>query len=102
MAERRGFSDENIPTKLDDYHGIANYVRCSPDVKGHGIKSLNIELNFDEVMKLSLALQSCLMSLNRYKRSTTDGREMGLLLSIKTDSNSITVIEKRVRPEKLD
>jgi hypothetical protein len=37
--------------------------------------------------------------LNRYKRSATEGREMGMLLSIKTDSNTITVIEKRVRPD---
>jgi hypothetical protein len=27
-----------------------------------------------------------------------EGREMGLLLSVKTDSRTITVIEKRVRP----
>ena len=46
----------------------------------------------------SLAVQSCLFQFNRYKRSATEGREMGMLLSIKTETNSIAVIEKRVRP----
>ena len=55
-------------------------------------------MTFDEALKLSLAIQSCLIQLNRYHRSTTAGRDMGLLLSIKTDSTSITVIEKSVRP----
>jgi hypothetical protein len=62
------------------------------------VKSANIELAFDEALKLSLAVQACLMQLNRYNRSTTAGREMGLLLSVKTDSSTIIVIEKRVRP----
>jgi hypothetical protein len=33
-------------------------------------------------------------TLSRYKRSATEGREMGMLLSIKTNWNTITVIEK--------
>ena len=98
MKNKRSFSDDGIRTKSDDYHGLANYVRIQPDIAVQGIKSANIELTFDEALKFSLAIQACLMQLNRYNRSTTAGREMGLLLSIKTDSSSITVIEKRVRP----
>jgi hypothetical protein len=55
--------------------------------------------SLEEAMRFSLAVQSCVMQLNRYKRSTTAGREMGLLLSIKTDSSTITVVEKTVRAE---
>jgi hypothetical protein len=98
MAKKRSFSDENIPTKADDYHGLADYVRAQPDIGAQGIKSVNIEMTFEEALRLSLAIQSCVMQLNRFKRSTTGGREMGMLLSIKTDSNTVTVIEKRVRP----
>ena len=97
MGENRSFSDDNIPTKADDYHGLADYVRTQPDVATQGIKSVNIEMTFEEALRLSLAIQSCLLQLNRYKRSTTTGREMGMCLSIKTESNTITVIEKRVR-----
>jgi hypothetical protein len=99
MAGNRSFSDENIPLKSDDYHGLAGYVRTQPDIAQQGVKSANIELTFEEALRLSLAIQSCVMQLNRYKRSSTEGREMGMLLSIKTDSRTITVIEKRVKPE---
>jgi hypothetical protein len=98
MTKKRSFSDDDIRTKSDDYHGLAHYVRTQPDIGAQGVKSANIELNFDEALKLSLAVQACLMQLNRYNRSTIAGREMGMLLSIKTDSRSITVIEKRVPP----
>lgn len=98
MTEKRSFSDDGIPTKADDYHGLAGYVRTQPDVAAQGVKSINIEMTFEEMLRLSLALQSCLMQLNRYKHSTTTGREMGLTLSVKTESKTITVIEKRVRP----
>ena len=97
MAENRSFSDDNIPTKADDYHGLAEYVRTQPNVAAQGVKSINVEMTFEEALRLSLAIQSCVLSLNRYKRSTTAGREMGLCLSIKTDGTTITVIEKRVR-----
>jgi hypothetical protein len=96
--KRRSFSDNDIPTKAEDYHGLAEFVRTQPDVAANGVKSINIEMTFEEALRFSLAVQSCLLALNRYKRSTTAGREMGLLLSIKTDSNTITVIEKRVLP----
>ena len=99
MAKTRAFSDDNIPTKAEDYHGLAKYVRTQPDVASQGVKSINIEMTFEEAMKLSLGIQSSLMQLNRYNRSTKAGREMGLLLSVKTETNTITVIEKRVRPE---
>lgn len=100
MPGKRSFSDDNIPVKADDYHGLAGHVRTQPEIAEQGVKSVNIEMTFEEALRLSSAIQSCVMQLNRYKRSSTEGREMGMLLSIKTDSNSITVIEKRVRPDK--
>src|SRR5262245_32073801 len=99
MAGKRSFSDDNLPMKADDYHGLAEYVRTQPDVAAQGVKSINIEMSFEEAVRFSLAVQSCVMQLNRYKRSAKEGREMGLCLSVKTEGNTITVIEKRVRPE---
>lgn len=96
---KRSFSSDDIETKSDDYHGGCRYVRTQPDIADKQIASVNIEVTFDEAMRLALAIQSAVLQLNRYKRSTTVGKEMGLLLSIKTDSNAISVIEKRVRPE---
>ena len=98
MTDNRAFSSEDIRQKKDDYHGSCKYVRTRPDVESQGIKSVNIELTFDEAMQLSLGIQSALLNLNRYNRSTKKGREMGLCLSLKTDSNAISVIETPVRP----
>jgi hypothetical protein len=99
MAGKRSFSDDDLPMKADDYHGLAEYVRTQPDVAAQGVKSINIEMSFEEAVRFSLAVQSCVMQLNRYKRSAKEGREMGMCLSVKTETNTITVIEKRVRPE---
>ena len=60
MPNKRSFSEDGIRTKSDDYHGMAHYVRTQPDVAAQGIKSINIDMSFDEAVKLSLAIQSCL------------------------------------------
>jgi hypothetical protein len=98
MTTTRTFSPADIPQKSDDYHGSCRYVRTSPDVASDGIKSFNIELTFDQAMRLSVALQSVVLGLNRHNRNSKIGREMGLCLSIKTDSTAISVIEQRVKP----
>jgi len=99
VTTKRVFAKEEVDSKAEDYHGGARYERTLPDVAEQDVKSINIEIRFEEALKLSLALQSCLMQLNRYKRSTAAGRDMGVLLSIKTDNSSITVMERRLRPE---
>ena len=83
----------DAPEKAQDYHGACGFGRVSPDVASKGVKSLNIEVPFEEALKLRLALDSCLHALNRYNRSTQKGRAMGVLLSVKTESLSIAVIE---------
>lgn len=96
---KRAFSKEGTPEKAIDYHGACRYVRTSPDVAQRGIKSLNIEVPFEEALKLRLALDSALHALNRYNRSTSKGRAMGVVLSIKTESSSIAVIEAAMRQQ---
>jgi hypothetical protein len=93
------FGGKGVPEKATDYHGSARFVRVKPDVAQRGVKSINIDLTFEEALKLSLALQSCVQSLNRYNRSTAKGRAMGLLLSVKMDNNSVSAIEARLNPK---
>ena len=100
MAKKRSFSPSNVKQKKDDYHGSCRYVRTTPDIESKGIKSANLELTIEQAMQLSLALQSGLLDLNRYNRSTKAGREMGLCLSVKTDANTISVIETKVKEPK--
>ena len=55
------------------YHGMARYVRVSPDVGQQGVKSVNIDMPIEEVLKLRLALDSSLLAVNRYNRSRKEG-----------------------------
>ena len=97
MAKKRAFSASDIQQKTEDYHGSCRYVRILPDIGASGIKSVNIELTFEEAMRLATVSQSAILNLNRYNRNMTDGKEMGLCLSSKTQSTAISVIETRVR-----
>jgi hypothetical protein len=96
MATKRSFSPDGLPMKAADYHGMAKYVRTSPDVTAQGIDSLNVYMTFEEALRFSLAVQSAVMNLNRYNRAAAAGRDMGLLLSLKTADKSVTVIERSV------
>ncbi|MGH9785809.1 MAG: hypothetical protein ACRD88_16680, partial [Terriglobia bacterium] len=88
---------EDVVRKADDYHGSAKFTRTTPDMATAGVKSLNLEVPFEEALRLSLALHSCVQALNRYNRSTAQGRDMGALLSIKIENSSISVIEAPMR-----
>jgi len=74
----------------------AHFSRIQPE----GVKSINIELEFEEALKLSTAIQAAVLQLNRYNRTDKDGRDMGLCLSLKVPSTAISVIEQRIRPAK--
>jgi hypothetical protein len=97
LAQKRSFSPDGIGTMSIDYHGTVRFTRCSPDLVPAGVKSLNLDTPFDEAVKLTLALQCCVQSLNRYNRSTTKGKSMGLLLSVKLDTSTVAVIESPIR-----
>ncbi len=94
---KRAFSPEGVREKAVDYHGGGRFAKVNPDVAEQGVKSLNVSLTFEEALKLSLALESCLQSINRYNRSTAKGRNMGVVLSVKLDNSTIAVIESPLK-----
>jgi hypothetical protein len=97
MPAKRSFSAADTPKKSEDYHGMAKYANTSPDVAANGIESINVHFTFEEALRLSLAVQTCLINLNKYDRSKgSAGRNVGLSLSIKTASKSVAVIETAV------
>ena len=86
--------------KLDDYHGACSVDSLSPDIAAKGVRSVNINITFVEALRFSTAVQSAILKLNRYNRSTKAGSQMGLCLSLKTDVESIAVIETPLRKRK--
>jgi hypothetical protein len=97
MAKQGFGPPSDTPEKGRGYHGFSRYATLSPNVAAQGVKSVNINLTFEEALKLSLALDSCLHSINRYHRGTKKGRSTGICLSVKTGTSSIAVIEAVLR-----
>jgi hypothetical protein len=95
---KRAFSPDSLPEKIDDYHGGCRVYRVSPDIAAKGVQSVNVVLTFDEALRLSTAIQSGVLRLNRYNRAVKSGREMGLCLSLKSDT--VRVIETKLVPGK--
>jgi hypothetical protein len=94
----RAFTSDGIPEKADDYHGSCRFVRTSPEMATKGVESVNIELTFEDAMRLSVALQSAVFGLNRYNRGTKEGKRIGLCLSLKMPSRSLAVLEQPIKP----
>jgi hypothetical protein len=97
---KRSFTADDTPVKSADYHGGASYERTQPDVASEGVESINVFFTFQEALKLSLAVQSCVLNVNKYNRSTKAGRNVGLLLSFKTKTKTVTVITSPVSSSK--
>lgn len=59
-------------------------------------KILNVQITFEEALKLSLAIDECVRKLNSYNRSTKAGKSMGLNLAVHVGTNRITINEEKV------
>ena len=94
MERKRIFKGPELKKKTADYHGQCSYSRIGPE---YDRKSLAIDLPFGEALKLSLALQSCLLNLNRLDRNKTEGKHMGVRISITTGNKAVKVIEKKIK-----
>ncbi|HEX5445596.1 MAG TPA: hypothetical protein VFW87_17345 [Pirellulales bacterium] len=89
----RSFSP-SVKQKKDDYHGGCRIRRIPRSIADKDVKSVNIDISFDEALKLLTAMQSAVLSLNRVNRAQKTGKQLGLTLSLKGDA--ITVIESKL------
>jgi len=96
MAKSRRLASK-VREKSDRYHGACQYFRLKPDIAEQGVESVNITLTFEEALQLATAIQSAVLRLNRYHRSTRGGKAMGLGLSLKTGNKSLAVMEAKLR-----
>ncbi len=81
--------------------GTCAFASTSPE-RNKGLtgntKILNVQITFEEALKLNLAIDECVRKLNSYKRSTRAGKSMGLNLAIHLEAYRITVNEEKVVP----
>jgi hypothetical protein len=78
--------------------GSCKIARLSPGINKIwlNIRTLNLLINFEEALKLNLAIDECVRKMNTYKRCSTEGRRAALKLAIHFDTERIAVIEHKV------
>jgi hypothetical protein len=78
--------------------GICNFGRTLSNLNtlSPNTQILNIEIAFEEALKLNLAINECVRKLNSYKRSATAGKRSGLNLFIQLSTGVITVNEAKL------
>ena len=78
--------------------GTCAFTQISPkrETLSGDTKILNVQLTFEEALKLNLAIDECVRKLNQYKRSTKAGRERGLNLAVHLAQKRVTVNEEKV------
>jgi hypothetical protein len=88
-----------MPQEKEFTFGTCEYERISPqkDALSKETSVLNVILPFEEALKFNLAVDECVRKLNKYKKSTTEGKRAALNLTIHFDLNRIAVNENKLR-----
>ncbi len=58
---------------------------------------LNVTLSFENALKLNLAIDECVRKINRYKKSTKEGKRAALNLAIFLNQGRVSVNETRLK-----
>ena len=88
--------------KKDDYFGGGEFAMTSPALEklSPSTRVLNVHLSLQEALMLNVALEECIRSLNRYNRSTTQGKNATVNVALHLDTNWVTVHEGKLKASK--
>jgi hypothetical protein len=81
----------------EESFGGCSFDHISPKAISDSAKSLNIIFSFPEALKLNLAIDECVRTLNKYNRSTREGRDAALCLTVYFKGERVTVTESSVK-----
>lgn len=90
--------DEKSSNEKQFTFGTCEYQRSAPpreDITKE-TSALNIFLSFEEALKLNIAVDECVRKLNKYKRSTKDGKRAALNITVYLSQNRIAVNEGKL------
>ena len=78
--------------------GACEIAKYSPpkDKLTPNTKIFNINVSFENALKLNLALDECIRKLNKYNRSTKQGKRSAVNFSIHLSQDRITIVEGTV------
>ena len=91
------------PPKKTFSFGGCTFTRVGPPLEtlSPATPKLNVEVTFEEALKLHLAIGECISNLNQFNRSTTEGKRTALNLLLHLDVNRVTVNRTMTaKPEK--
>jgi hypothetical protein len=92
MADR-----QKTPMKKFSF-GICDFALTNPPRAAFtsNTKVLNVTLSFEDALKFALAVDEGVRQINRYKRSTREGKRTALNLAIFLDKQRISVNETKL------
>ena len=82
------------PTKVT--FGGCDVAKVGPKPVDGVPVTMNIDITFEEALKLHLSIGQALAKLNSYKRSTTAGKQSALRLAFRPRGQRITVLESKI------
>ena len=84
--------DKKEARKKEFSYGCAHTVNEPPKgIQEAGIKSVNLILSFEEVLKMNVALQAAVLDLNSYDRGSVAGKNKAVNICYYPESNYITI-----------
>ena len=79
--------------------GTCDYSYTSPERSQISATTsvLNVVIPFDDALKLNLAIDECVRKINRYKKSTKEGKRAALNLAIFLNQGRVSVNEAKLK-----
>ena len=96
--QRNHMAKQASPVLKTFSFGGCDFGRTSPIVGALSphTKMLNIEIDFEDALKLHLAIGECIRKLNSYNRSTRAGKRTALNLAIHLSKGRVTINEAKL------
>ncbi|HTW60857.1 MAG TPA: hypothetical protein VMD55_03560 [Terracidiphilus sp.] len=81
------------PKKKSFSFGSCDFANTSPEISAlsPNTEVLNIRIDFEEALKIHLAIGECIRTLNSYNRATRAGRRTALNLAIHLSKKRLAV-----------
>jgi hypothetical protein len=79
--------------------GTCDYSYTSPELRriSPTTSVLNVVIPFEAALKLNLAIDECVRKINRYKKSTKEGKRAALNLAIFLNQGRVSVNETNLK-----
>lgn len=84
--------------KSDKFFGTCDFEKSSPrhEDLSPSTPKVHVVRDFENALKLNLAIEECVRKLNRYNRHEGDGKRMAMSIDIHFDKGRVTVTQAKI------